>query len=119
MLVWRQLAEHIEAQLRCHGWLLQCGGTRFTNERYACDILLFRTSLSEVSEMLSISRSELCKVGLDLHPDQTVSLSYHGAVPDVVDIGCVFAEVFSRHRQRTFLSDTSADRGCRAGTPTS
>ena len=76
-LLFNALSEQIFRRLqpawerRGCGVRMQSGGRSLTNLRFADDVILFASSLRQISKMLGEVQQEARKTGLELHPDKT------------------------------------------------
>lgn len=58
-----------------HGWLLDSNSPRFTNIRYADDVLVAAKSLEELSEMMETLVDELQRIGLQMNASKSKILT--------------------------------------------
>lgn len=64
-----------KTRLHTHGFKFKNDGTRFTNTRYADDVLIFAKSLDELMEMMEMLVEELATIGLTLNGSKTKILT--------------------------------------------
>jgi len=80
-------------RLREHGFLLDASGARFSNTRYADDVMLFAKSLEEATEMAELLIEEFAKFGLELNTSKTKIITNEAVLYDYVDIAGSMVEV--------------------------
>ena len=91
-------------RLSHHGWLLTLGSERFTNIRYADDILLYAKSLDELEEILGLLDDELASVGLELHEGKTKIITSDSSNSiSFVEISSKLIEMFGPQKSHKYI----------------
>ena len=90
-------------RLRDHGFLLDASGERFTNTRYADDVMLVAKSLQEATEMVELLIEEFAKFGLELNSSKTKIITNEVVSYQFVDIAGSMVEVLGSNDEHRFL----------------
>ena len=90
-------------RLREHGFLMNSGGTRFSNTRYADDVMLFAKSMEEATEMVELLIHEFAKFGLELNTSKTKIITNDVVSYEYVDIAGSMVEVLGPNSEHNFL----------------
>ena len=86
-----------------HGFLLAPNTTRFTNTRYADDVMLFAKSIGEVVEMVELLIEEFAKFGLELNASKTKFITNDVVEYMFVDIGGSMVSIVDSTAEHRFL----------------
>ena len=76
---------------------------RFTNTRYAEDVMLFAKSIGEVVEMVELLIEEFAKFGLELNASKTKIITNDVVDYMFVDIGGFMVAIFDSSGEHRFL----------------
>ena len=82
---------------------MDSGGTRFTNTRYADDVMLFAKSMEEATEMVELLIHEFAKFGLELNTSKTKIITNEVVSYEYVDIAGSMVEVLGPNSEHKFL----------------
>ena len=82
--------------------MLDASGTRFTNTRYADDVMLFAKSLEEATEMVELLIEEFAKMGLELNASKTKIITNEVVSYEYVDIAESMVAILGPNEEHRF-----------------
>ena len=88
---------------RDHGFLFTENGPRFTNSRYADDVIIYGKSEKEVIEMTKLLIKEFSKIGLHLNASKIKILTTDVVHYDLLEIGGDMVEILHGNNCYRFL----------------